>query len=226
MRILLVEDNSELANGLIKILALSGFQVDLVASAEDGEAAIAANKFDLVILDLTLPDGDGLNVLKNVRDRGTDVPIIILTARGNLNDRVRGLDLGADDYLTKPFEVTELEARMRALIRRSAGKASSRIEFAGLILDIAQNQLASGDTLVDVSPRELSVLRALLMAQGRIVPKNQLADSLSTFQTDMSDNAVEQSISRLRKRLSPHGIGIRTARGLGYYLFASEGETD
>lgn len=222
MRILLVEDNSELANGLIKVLAISGFQVDLVATAEDAEAAIAANKFDLVILDLTLPDGDGLDVLKNIRDRGTDVPVIILTARGNLDDRVRGLDLGADDYLTKPFEVSELEARMRALIRRSAGKASSRIEFSGLVLDIAQNQLTSGETLVDVSPRELSVLRALLMAQGRIVPKNQLADSLSTFQIDMSDNAVEQSISRLRKRLAPHNLGIRTARGLGYYLFATE----
>lgn len=221
MRVLLVEDNSELANGLIKVLTLSGFQVDLVKTAEDAEAAIAANKFELVILDLTLPDGDGLDVLKNIRNRGADVPVIILTARGNLDDRVRGLDLGADDYLTKPFEISELEARMRALIRRSAGKASSRIEFLDLVFDITQNQLTTGETLVDVSPRELSVLRVLLLAQGRIVPKNQLAESLSTFQTDMSDNAVEQSISRLRKRLAPHYVGIRTARGLGYYLFGS-----
>lgn len=220
MRILLVEDNEKLAKGIADVLSGSGFLVDVVGDGEEAEAALLVQTFALVILDLSLPGLDGLDVLKNLRGRGVTVPVLVVTARGDLDDRVRGLDIGADDYLTKPFEVSELEARVRALIRRSAGKAQSAIDFSGLVLDIASNTLMADGAPVEISPRELSVFRLMLMSRGRVVPKAQIVDALSTFDADISENAVEQTISRLRKRLAVHGVGIRTARGMGYFLFA------
>ncbi len=220
MRILLVEDNEKLAKGIADVLSGSGFQVDIVGDGEEAEAALLVETFALVILDLSLPGLDGLDVLKNLRDRGVTVPVLVVTARGDLDDRVRGLDIGADDYLTKPFEVSELEARVRALIRRSAGKAQSAIDFSGLVLDIANNTLTADGAPVEISPRELSVFRLMLMSRGQVVPKAQIVAALSTFDADISENAVEQTISRLRKRLAAHGVGIRTARGMGYFLFS------
>ena len=220
MRILLVEDNEKLAKGIAGVLSGNGFQVDIVGDGEQAAAALLVQTFALVILDLSLPGLDGLDVLKNLRGRGVTVPVLVVTARGDLDDRVRGLDIGADDYLTKPFEVSELEARVRALIRSSAGKAQSAIDFAGLVLDIADNTLTANGAPVEISPRELSVFRLMLMSRGRVVPKAQIVSSLSTFDVDISENAVEQTISRLRKRLAAHGVGIRTARGMGYFLFS------
>ena len=225
MRILLVEDNEKLAKGIADVLSGSGFQVDVVGDGEEAEAALLVQTFALVILDLNLPGLDGLDVLKNLRGRGVTVPVLVVTARGDLDDRVLGLDIGADDYLTKPFEVSELEARVRALIRRSAGKAQSAIDFSGLVLDIASNTLTADGAPVEISPRELSVFRLMLMSRGRVVPKAQIVDALSTFDADISENAVEQTISRLRKRLAAHGIGIRTARGMGYFLFSEAERT-
>lgn len=224
MRILLVEDNRKLASGIANVLAGSGFHVDTVDNGGDADAALAASVFDLVILDLSLPDMDGLDVLRNMRNRAVTVPVLIVTARGRLDDRVRGLDLGADDYLTKPFEIEELEARIRALIRRAAGRAKSTVEFAGLTLDVGANALTHDGHPVDISPRELAVLKLMVLSKSAVVPKGQIAESLSTFDADVSQNAIEQIISRLRKRLLPFRINIKTARGIGYFLMTDEGE--
>lgn len=224
MRILLVEDNAQLAAGVAEVLRRGGFQVDTVAGGEDAEAGIASTEFDLVILDLSLPDKDGLDVLRDIRNRRQDVPVMIVTARGDLDDRVRGLDLGADDYLTKPFAVEELEARVRALIRRRAGRARPTITFAELTLDVAANSLTRAGVPIDISPRELAVLRLMLMSKSTVVPKSQIVESLSTFESDMSENAVEQTISRLRKRLATYGVSIRAARGMGYFLMTDAAE--
>lgn len=224
MRILLVEDNRKLASGIANVLAGSGFHVDTVDNGGDADAALAASVFDLVILDLSLPDMDGLDVLRNMRNRAVTVPVLIVTARGRLDDRVRGLDLGADDYLTKPFEIEELEARIRALIRRAAGRAKSTVEFAGLTLDVGANALTHDGRPVDISPRELAVLKLMVLSKSAVVPKGQIAESLSTFDADVSQNAIEQIISRLRKRLFPFRINIKTARGIGYFLMTDEGE--
>lgn len=223
MRILLVEDNAKLAAGMAGVLTRGGFQVDRVGGGEDAEAALASTGFDLVLLDLSLPDMDGLEVLRNLRGRQRDVPVLIVTARGDLDDRVRGLDLGADDYLTKPFAVEELEARVRALIRRGAGRGRPTIDFAGMTLDVTTNTLMQGATPIEISPRELAVLRLMLMSKSAVVPKAQIAESLSTFDSDISENAVEQTISRLRKRLAAHGVAIRAARGMGYFLMTEDG---
>ncbi len=218
MRILVVEDNKKLAEGLLNVLMSNQYVVDMVSNGADADAVIAAQRFDLIILDLTLPDMDGLEVLRNLRGRKITTPVLILTARGDLDDLVMGLDIGADDYMVKPFEINELEARIRVLLRRSAGNSTSRIKLGPLILDIQNNTLSTENSPVDISARELNVLTVIMMSPARIIPKNQIAESLSTFDSDISDNAVEQIVSRLRKRLHIYGINIGTARGLGYYL--------
>ncbi|MCP4071684.1 MAG: response regulator transcription factor [Hyphomicrobiales bacterium] len=218
MRILVVEDNKKLAEGLLNVLMSNQYVVDMVSNGADADAVIAAQRFDLIILDLTLPDMDGLEVLRNLRGRKITTPVLILTARGDLDDLVMGLDIGADDYMVKPFEINELEARIRVLLRRSAGNSTSHIKLGPLILDIQNNTLSTENSPVDISARELNVLTVIMMSPARIIPKNQIAESLSTFDSDISDNAVEQIVSRLRKRLHIYGINIGTARGLGYYL--------
>ncbi len=218
MRILVVEDNKKLAEGLLNVLISNQYVVDMVSNGADADAVIAAQRFDLIILDLTLPDMDGLEVLRNLRGRKITTPVLILTARGDLDDLVMGLDIGADDYMVKPFEINELEARIRVLLRRSAGNSTSRIKLGPLVLDIQNNTLSAENSPVDISARELNVLTVIMMSPARIIPKNQIAESLSTFDSDISDNAVEQIVSRLRKRLHIYGINIGTARGLGYYL--------
>lgn len=218
MRILVVEDNKKLAAGLTSVLRSNQYVVDVVANGADADAVITAQRFDLIILDLTLPDMDGLQVLSNLRGRKIATPVLILTARGDLDDRVRGLDIGADDYMVKPFEIDELEARVRVLLRRNAGNSTSKIKLGPLILDIGNNTLSANSAPVDISARELNVLTVMMMSPARIISKIQIVDSLSTFDSDISDNAIEQIVSRLRKRLHSFGINIRTARGLGYYL--------
>lgn len=218
MRILLVEDNQALADGLAAVLKGGGNAIDHVRDGAMAEAAVAANSFDLVILDLSLPGMDGLEVLKSLRRRGDRTPVLVLTARGGLDDRVRGLDLGADDYMTKPFEVRELEARVRVLLRRKAGHGASLISHGGLELDLASGTLTAGGETIDLTRRELSILQALMLARGRVVQKQTLLDALTGFDEEISENAVEQYVSRLRRRLQPYGAAIRVARGLGYWL--------
>jgi len=194
MRILVVEDNKKLATGLTSVLRSNQYVVDVVANGADADAVITAQRFDLIILDLTLPDMDGLQVLRNLRGRKIATPVLILTARGDLDDRVKGLDIGADDYMVKPFEIDELEARVRVLLRRNAGNSTSKIKLGPLILDIGNNTLSANSAPVDISVRELNVLTVMMMSPARIIPKIQIVDSLSTFDSDISDNAIEQIV--------------------------------
>jgi two-component system OmpR family response regulator len=181
-------------------------------------AVLSAERFDLVVLDLSLPEMDGLEVLRNMRARKNTSSVLVLTARGALDERVKGLDLGADDYMTKPFEVSELEARIRVLLRRQAGLHSSRIAFGNIELDTTSRTLSALGQTLDIPARELSVLETLLRKAGKVVAKQAIIESLAAFDEDLSENAVEQYVSRLRRRLAPYAITVRVARGLGYYL--------
>ena len=217
MRILLVEDNQRLGAGLKKLLDAS-YAVDHVMTGEDGMAAAQTQPYDLIILDLSLPDTDGLQVLRQIRGDKLTMPVLILTARDELDDRIAGLDLGADDYMTKPFELSELEARVRALLRRVSMEKTSLLHIGSLIFDLRNNQVVADGDPLELSARETMVLRALMMANGRLLSKGQLLDSITRFDDDVSENAVEQYVSRLRRKLSDHGIAINAARGLGYHL--------
>lgn len=225
MRILIVEDNLKLANGLKQLLADSGYSIDLVGDGESALAATTALNYDLVILDLSLPDLSGLRVLEQIRDKKNTVPVLILTARGSLDDRIKGLDIGADDYMSKPFEWSELEARVRALLRRSLAVKTSKLEFGKINLDLKGNQVLVNNAPIDIPAREINVLRELMIANGRIISKSRLIESLSSFDDDISENAIEQYISRLRKRISRYDLTIKTARGLGYFLQIIEEQT-
>ena len=218
MRILVVEDNRTLADGLLAVLRSSGYAVDVVHDGVSALAALATESFDLVVLDLSLPEMDGLDVLRELRAGGNRSAVLVLTARGALDERIRGLDLGADDYMTKPFEVAELEARVRVLLRRQSGLRSASISFGPLELDTASHTLSAGGRPLDVPARELQLIETLLRRAGAVVSKQAIIESLADFDDDLSANAVEQYVSRLRRKLAPHGLTIRTARGLGYYL--------
>lgn len=218
MRILVAEDNPALADGLSTILSQNGYAVDIVNDGISAEAVVEAQNYDLMILDLSLPQMDGLEVLKSMRARQNTTPVLILTARGALDDRIIGLDMGADDYLTKPFEITELEARIRVLLRRQSNQHQSILEFGPVTFDMKSRSVFTSKGPLEVSARELSVLETMMLNSSRVVSKAQLMDSLSGFDEDISDNAIEQYVSRLRKKLAVHDVNIRTARGLGYYL--------
>ena len=218
MRILVVEDNKTLAGGLAAVLRVAGYAVDVVHDGVSAEAVLAAESFDLVVLDLSLPQLDGLDVLRGMRARKNASAVLILTARGALDERVRGLDLGADDYMTKPFEVSELEARVRVLLRRQAGLHDASISFGDIKLDTVSRTLSAFGQPLDLPSRELSVLETLLLRAGKVVAKQSIIESLAAFDEDLSENAVEQYISRLRRRLAPYALTVRVARGLGYYL--------
>jgi two-component system, OmpR family, response regulator len=218
VRILVVEDNRTLADGLLAVLRSSGYAVDVVHDGVSALAALATESFDLVVLDLSLPEMDGLEVLRELRAGGNRSAVLVLTARGALDERIRGLDLGADDYMTKPFEVAELEARVRVLLRRQSGLRSASISFGPLEFDTASHTLSAGGRPLDVPARELQLIETLLRRAGAVVSKQAIIESLAAFDDDLSANAVEQYVSRLRRKLAPHGLTIRTARGLGYYL--------
>lgn len=223
MRILVVEDNKKLGQGLKHLLNDSSFVADLVEDGDGALSAAAAFNYDLIILDLSLPDIDGLQVLKEIRAKRSLVPVLILTARGGLDDRIKGLDIGADDYMSKPFEWSELEARIRALLRRSQAVKTSQLEFGQISLDLKTNQVFANEKSIELPARETNVLRELLIANGRIISKPRMIETLSSFDEDISENAIEQYISRLRKRLVTYGLTIKAARGLGYYLQLLEG---
>lgn len=218
MRILLVEDDSILADTLSQALRQSGYVVDLVTDGVAADAALGQDTFDLVVLDLGLPGLDGLQVLKQLRARKSTVPVLILTARDSLADRVSGLDIGSDDYLTKPFDLLELEARIRALIRRKHGISETLIVYGPLRFDTVDKSALVDNRPLDLSAREVSVLEILLMRAGRVVSKDHLAERLYGWGEEVGDNAIEVGIHRLRKKLEPVGINIRTIRGLGYLL--------
>lgn len=218
MRILLVEDDAVLGDGLSRSLCDWGFDVTLAETGGYAGGALATQPYDLVILDLGLPDMDGRDVLRQLRARKSAVPVLILTARDGLNDRVGGLELGADDYMTKPFELRELEARVRALLRRSHGGFDHDIRFGGLTLNTRDQQISIDGIPLGLPPREYGVLEALLLQNGRVVSKDSIAQRLAVRSEELADNAIEVYVHRLRKRLEPLNINIRTVRGLGYLL--------
>lgn len=218
MRILIVEDDAVLASALTRALNQAAYTVDVVDNGEDANEALKGHPYDLVVLDIALPELDGLTVLRRLRDRQVHVPVLILTARDTLEDRVMGLDSGADDYMTKPFDLPEFEARVRALIRRGHFNSSNSLTHGKLRFDSAAKRLFYNDQPVDISMRELAVIELLLSRQGRVVTKEQLVDHLFGWGDVANSNAIEVYIHRVRKKLEPFGIDIRTVRGMGYLL--------
>jgi len=216
VRILLVEDDTLLGDGIRTGLRQDGYAVDWVTQGEAAEQALATDAFDLVVLDLGLPGRDGLSVLQQLRRGGNDTPVIILTARDTVADRIQGLDGGADDYLIKPFDLDELAARARALIRRSKGRTTPLLEFGRLTLDPTSHQVIYKNQPVEMSPREFALLRILMENADKLVSKTRLQEALYGWDQDVESNAVEVHIHHLRKKLDANLI--QTVRGVGYRL--------
>jgi two-component system OmpR family response regulator len=217
VRVLIVEDDPILQDSLTRAMRAAGYATDLAGDGDLALGLLRGGSFDLVILDLGLPKVDGLHVLRQARASGCRTPMIILTARDGVEDRVKGLDLGADDYLTKPFSLVELEARARALLRRGQGGAPI-ITCGALNYDTVGRRASMGETAIELSLREISVLEALLTRLGKVVSKDQLIESLCGYGEEVSANAIEVYVHRLRKKLEPAGVTIRTLRGLGYLM--------
>ncbi len=221
MRLLLIEDDSELADGLVHALAQSGHACDHAADGRAALAAVAATSYDLVVLDLGLPDVDGLDLLVALRRARCTAPVLILTARDGVGDRIRGLDSGGDDYLAKPFALGELEARIRALLRR-AGSGGDALQIGRLAFDVATRTASVDGEVLELTARELALLEALLRRPGRIVSKQQLFDALYTWEAGANLSVIEVHVSRLRRKLEGlrAGVGVRALRGLGYRIEA------
>lgn len=216
MRILVVEDDAVLMNGLHVGLGLAGFTVDAVSSCADATLALLTSGFDAVVLDLMLPDGSGLDVLADLRARQAKVPVLLLTARDAIADRIAGLDAGADDYLGKPFDLDEVAARLRALIRRTNGHASAHRQWRNLVLDPSSMAVTRDGEPLRLSRREFSIMHALIEQPGQIHSRSQLEDRLYGWQEDVESNTIEVHIHNLRAKLG-QGV-IETVRGVGYRL--------
>jgi two-component system OmpR family response regulator len=222
MRILVVEDDRLLADGLVNVLARAGHAIDHTASGKYADTLLTHEVYDLIVLDVGLPDIDGFEVLRRLRARHSTVGVLVLTARDAVEDRVHGLDLGADDYLTKPFSVTEFEARVRALLRRNA-PPDAQVTVAGLAVDYAAKRVRVHDKPVDLTPREWALLELFLARPGRVLSKDQIAERLLGFDDQLSANAIEVHVSRLRGKIEPAGVRIRTVRGFGYLWEGASG---
>lgn len=220
MRILLVEDNARLAELVLAGLDGADFATDHVETIEDAEAALATTRYDALVLDLGLPDGDGLTLVRRLRRAGRTVPILVLTARDGLDDRVAGLDAGADDYLPKPFAMRELTARLRAVLRRPGQMIGATLAIGDLVLDTAGRTVTVRGGPVPMTRREIEALETLMRRSGSVVSKTAIEESLYGFDDDVGPNAIEALISRLRKRLAAAeaAAAIHTVRGLGYLL--------
>ncbi len=218
MNILLIEDDKILADGLTHTLSNSGYCVTGATTGAYAEHLLIAQGFDLIILDLGLPDMDGLQLLRRLRSQKHSLPIMILTARDDMNNRIDGITLGADDYMTKPFELRELEARLHALVRRCYGGFNHIIELGSLQLDTRNQQILAKGKLIALSAREFAVLEVLMMQKGKVISKDKIAQHLSFHGEALADNAIEVYIHRIRKQIEQYNVGIRTFRGLGYLL--------
>jgi len=223
MRILLTEDDPALADLLLRACRQEGYSVDWVSDGIAADLALTSETYDALLLDLGLPRLDGLEVLRRLRKRGSRLPVMILTAREAIADRVAGLDSGADDYLSKPFALAELQARLRALVRRHHGAAATALlELGKLRYDSASRQVYLDGREIGVSSREREVLSCLLHKPGKVVSKQALTSAISSWDATVGSNAVEVYIHRLRRKLEPAGISIRTVRGLGYLIELSD----
>jgi two-component system, OmpR family, response regulator len=220
MRILLVEDDPALSLGVARGLEREGWQVDALSDGEQALSEGLVGRYDLAILDLGLPRRDGMEVLRHWRARGVRMPVLLLTARDDLADRVQGLDAGADDYLVKPFDLPELLARIRALKRRAQGRLDETLQVGALRLDIAHRELTHQGQRIALSPRELALTELLMQKAGRVVTKESIVARMSSWEADFSENSVEVYVHRLRRRFADLGVTIRTMRGFGYLLEA------
>lgn len=218
MRLLLVEDDALIAAGVRDALLQADYQVDLLHEGRQVAELLADGLHDLLLLDLGLPDTDGLALVRQLRDGGITLPILILTARDGLQDRVDGLHEGADDYLTKPFQLPELLARVHALLRRSRSASTSRLAIGPLQLNLATHEALLDEQPLALTGREWHLLRQLALEAPRVVSKRKLADSLSRWDKEITDNAIEIYVSRLRAKLSTAALQLRTVRGIGYRL--------
>ncbi|WP_300072890.1 response regulator transcription factor [uncultured Ruegeria sp.] len=218
MKFLLVEDNLDLANAISSRMRLDGHVVDHAANLGDASAFVETEDYDLILLDIMLPDGDGRDFLKQHRASHLDTPVIVLTARSQVSDRIGSLDLGADDYVTKPFDHAELEARCRAVLRRKSGIVKSTIEIGGIVFDPVAGHLLVGSDTVSLRNRELRLLELFFNAPGQVFSKQKLADRLFSYDDNVSDNAIEVYVGRLRRHLESSDLKITTLRGLGYRL--------
>jgi two-component system, OmpR family, response regulator QseB len=216
MRILVVEDDAVLANGLRVGLELHGATLDVVASCEDGRAALAVDEFDAVVLDVMLPDGSGLDLLASLRAKGDRIPILLLTALDEISDRIKGLDSGADDYLGKPFDLDELAARVRAISRRQEGRASSCVSYNGVTLDLARLTATVEGTTVGLSRREFAILSGLMEHPGIVLSKSDLEARLYGWQEGIESNTVEVHVHNVRTKIGRSKI--ETLRGIGYRM--------
>jgi DNA-binding response OmpR family regulator len=221
MRLLLVEDNPQLAQLIQEGLSSQGFVIDRCGSLKEALATRAAATYELVLLDLGLPDGDGMDLVRRLRQANDSIPILILTARSGLNDRLIGLDGGADDYVVKPFEIAELAARCRALLRRPGASLGVILQLGNVALDTTTRTVSVADRRIDIPPREVALLEQLLRRAEQVVRRSQLEESLYSFGEEVTPNALESAVSRLRKRLSSAeaSVNVRTAHGIGYALF-------
>jgi DNA-binding response OmpR family regulator len=221
MRLLLIEDDRPIARGIQSSLEQAGFTVDMVHDGIFAEQALTQNRHELVILDLGLPGIDGMTLLSRFRQSNRHTPVIVLTARDELNDRVQGLNAGADDYMLKPFESAELEARIRAVMRRSGPHSDMprpEVSLGGVRLSGVDRRIFNDDKPLELSPREFAVLEMLLLRHGRVVSKAQLQDHLTHFGGDLGDTAIEVYVHRVRKKLENCRVEIVTVRGFGYLL--------
>ncbi len=218
LRFLLVEDNGDLARSVRERLTLEGHAVDHAPDLETARSCLASADYDLILLDIMLPDGDGRAFLAAQRQKGDATPVIVMTARSAVSDRVGTLDMGADDYITKPFDFTELEARCRAVLRRRGGTPNAQQRFADVVFDPMAGQVIVAGESRELRSRELRLFEVFLTAPGRILSKDHLCDRLFSYSEPVTDNAIEVYVGRLRKKLQGSSLRIETLRGLGYRL--------
>jgi two-component system OmpR family response regulator/two-component system response regulator QseB len=216
MRLLLVEDDEILGDGLVAGLKMEGYAVDWLTNGKLADEALKINSYELIVLDLNLPDMDGLDILRALRNRKDETPVMVLTAKDTIPDRVLGLDSGADDFVIKPFELDEVCARLRALARRNEGRSAPTIEYKGIVLDPASHQVTLDDEKIELSQKEFEILSFLMSNLGRVISRSRLEESLYSWDSDIESNTVEVHIHYLRKKLG--SAIIRTVRGVGYII--------
>ncbi|MDD5123585.1 response regulator [Methylovulum sp.] len=222
MRLLLVEDDEILGDGLVAGLTMEGYAVDWLTNGKLADEALKLNSYELIVLDLNLPDMDGLSILRALRNRKDETPVMVLTAKDTVPDRVMGLDSGADDFVIKPFDLDEVCARLRALARRNEGRSVPTIEYKGIILDPAAHQVSYHGEKIELSQKEFEILNFLMGNVGKVISRARLEESLYSWNSDIESNTVEVHIHHLRKKLD--SSLIRTVRGVGYIIDSEDGQ--